>query len=925
MSFIISSVPTVHSGFADYHRPREASFSIDSIAGMEREYAIAHARAEALRSRLAQQQRARQLQAALEQDDLFGNYVVSGPSVAYRSSHRLHFSGSIPSYNPLDCETNRYPGHPARYHASHPDHYSCTRHDQRDFVRIQAALQQRAHEAARARYLANLKRQHEREHAKSVLRDLRSQYDEPAEHRAVVEAQLQALFDPIIRSLGDIETQPQDRKVCAMSLVVADLIPTVGPQVHCPRLHSFSRSSRGTPSENIQDTTKEQAEYCTHPLLSLLVPPTSQSAPVSKPVDRKGKGRETPAIPFPKAPLPAALEPTTVAPIGASSLNGELLKRMAVEKDVDVQDALSGLLSQLLGVDIDLKGVCDAARAPAFPDNPKDKAKAQSVHFVAPEQVCTYKSDETCSGDLPPPLQGSQTTSFETHVPVESKEDNGPRLHRTAALSPTVAQKLLQIFRSRRARKLSLGTIQEIEDQLRKLEASFVFPPHLDFPEFVADGTSDESPSSPTGTDSEFKLAFTPNNKGIHAYEHALNELLTKLDAVESQGDVEVRGRRKEVVGEVEKALNQVSRKVEDSRERASLSDTQIEVNTVEQQEGVVPIQVEATASIQSEGIDPLEAQNLTIADFYEGGESHISEHLAIGQPEIGSHIFTPEETAGTSVATTLSTIPVAEAAVVYQDSEEANSETLTATALGTDNVEDEAYFKDGAGTGTDGYSTVAEPAVETQSEQVVSPSSTEPPFFEDPTEYLAPIVNTVPEPVVNVSPTPFETAPSNFELATPPTPVSEDVTITSEVLLAEVAREDVAIQVSPLRGGLKVRAPAETEDVANVVIQQVAVVPTIEEPKASPSNTTPPIETSPVPAPPTTPTTLSDIPIPSSPDLSESSAERTDEDSFLLQTSPLADPEPRKAVVNNDEDEDIDVLSAGDLEEKDEWSEVEA
>lgn len=54
----------------------------------------------------------------------------------------------------------------------------------------------------------------------------------------------------------------------------------------------------------------------------------------------------------------------------------------------------------------------------------------------------------------------------------------------------------------------------------------------------------------------------------VHAYEHALNELLEKLDAVESFGDEEIRGRRKAVVGLVEGALKEVGRRVEESRER---------------------------------------------------------------------------------------------------------------------------------------------------------------------------------------------------------------------------------------------------------------------------------------------------------------------------------------------------------------------
>lgn len=46
------------------------------------------------------------------------------------------------------------------------------------------------------------------------------------------------------------------------------------------------------------------------------------------------------------------------------------------------------------------------------------------------------------------------------------------KLERKPAVSPAVAAKIAALFRSRRARHASLGTIQEIEDALRVLEAS---------------------------------------------------------------------------------------------------------------------------------------------------------------------------------------------------------------------------------------------------------------------------------------------------------------------------------------------------------------------------------------------------------------------------------------------------------------------
>jgi len=58
------------------------------------------------------------------------------------------------------------------------------------------------------------------------------------------------------------------------------------------------------------------------------------------------------------------------------------------------------------------------------------------------------------------------------------------------------------------------------------------------------------------------RLAYNPTNAPIHAYEHALSELLTSLDAVESFGFRGVRELRKEVVVKIEKELEALERQV---------------------------------------------------------------------------------------------------------------------------------------------------------------------------------------------------------------------------------------------------------------------------------------------------------------------------------------------------------------------------
>jgi len=92
--------------------------------------------------------------------------------------------------------------------------------------------------------------------------------------------------------------------------------------------------------------------------------------------------------------------------------------------------------------------------------------------------------------------------------------------------------------------------IQDIRSALEKLSSDFSLPSSLDFADDEADG-----------------LAYTPTNAPIRVYEHALDGLLEQLDAIESDGDEEVRVERRAVVKEVEKAIEDVERKVRKARE----------------------------------------------------------------------------------------------------------------------------------------------------------------------------------------------------------------------------------------------------------------------------------------------------------------------------------------------------------------------
>ncbi|KAI9511244.1 hypothetical protein F5148DRAFT_1172846 [Russula earlei] len=89
-----------------------------------------------------------------------------------------------------------------------------------------------------------------------------------------------------------------------------------------------------------------------------------------------------------------------------------------------------------------------------------------------------------------------------------------------------------------------LTSIRAVRSQFSALESAFKFPPVLDFV--------------------HSELAVSQNNAPVRTYEQALNNLLEQLDAIESDGDEEVRDVRREVVREVESALEDVERKVKE-------------------------------------------------------------------------------------------------------------------------------------------------------------------------------------------------------------------------------------------------------------------------------------------------------------------------------------------------------------------------
>jgi hypothetical protein len=119
----------------------------------------------------------------------------------------------------------------------------------------------------------------------------------------------------------------------------------------------------------------------------------------------------------------------------------------------------------------------------------------------------------------------------------------------------------------------STAEVHAIDASFAALSSEFVFPTQLDFSTSrtaspTRNGTAEESVMS--------NLSYSTQNQPVRFYHQALSGLLARLDAVESFGDEALRHGRKEVVGRVEGALDEVERVVEAKwrrwagRERAS-------------------------------------------------------------------------------------------------------------------------------------------------------------------------------------------------------------------------------------------------------------------------------------------------------------------------------------------------------------------
>ncbi|KDN51027.1 hypothetical protein RSAG8_00656, partial [Rhizoctonia solani AG-8 WAC10335] len=119
----------------------------------------------------------------------------------------------------------------------------------------------------------------------------------------------------------------------------------------------------------------------------------------------------------------------------------------------------------------------------------------------------------------------------------------------------------------------SLNSISLLQGKYESLRSGFTFPSDLTF-------APAKGPTTPASTPS---LPYNPTNAPVHAYENALTNLLTELDAVESFGDEHVRDVRRSLVKSVEAELEVL----EEKKREAWRNQQEVKV--------VAPVPVEST------------------------------------------------------------------------------------------------------------------------------------------------------------------------------------------------------------------------------------------------------------------------------------------------------------------------------------------
>ncbi|KAF9011014.1 hypothetical protein BDZ89DRAFT_1077944 [Hymenopellis radicata] len=276
----------------------------------------------------------------------------------------------------------------------------------------------------------------------------------------------------------------------------------------------------------------------------------------------------------------------SVSPLASSSTPAPTLKTEPATGPFSSTDAAAGLeqiLKSLFGDAVTVKAFAPSEGAssqptstpqakpaaphpvPRRPKSPASSLKEQLEARLASDESTEIKDtiqaifNSLSDADSLAPAPSTTTSTSDTSS-SKGKAKVEPTPSTTDATSSDLAT--------------SLATVNRIETAYRSLIDEFTFPDHLDFTPISSPASSDTEQSLTS------RLAYTARNAPLRYYEQALSGLLAELDSVESFGHEELRAKRKEVVGLVEGALEDLEREVEgrlrvkDAKEREAVQES---------------------------------------------------------------------------------------------------------------------------------------------------------------------------------------------------------------------------------------------------------------------------------------------------------------------------------------------------------------
>jgi hypothetical protein len=247
-----------------------------------------------------------------------------------------------------------------------------------------------------------------------------------------------------------------------------------------------------------------------------------------------------------------------------------------------------------------------------------DEDQGQDAHPAAPSNTTPSHPGASTAAK---PTDQSPIVSSTSPVDESTTTHTSPNpVSQSDSLSPARGPSPSPPVLAERIQKPSMVALDRILSTFTTLTSSFTLPT-LDFSSSPST-SSHAHAASPTT-----HVPFNSTNRPLHAYEAALGQLLNQLDAVESDGDMEVRTRRKELVRQVEQALRELDEAVEAQRQAYADQGQDLELPSAPESESVAEdVHEESTNEVLMSDEPPSDAEAV-------GGETSIADNLPMDMP----------------------------------------------------------------------------------------------------------------------------------------------------------------------------------------------------------------------------------------------------------------------------------------------------